>query len=140
MRRRFGKRKGAAAATEASSGDPIQKNKYNANKPTAYGRTWDSDAELRRYEELLLAEEMGMVGGIEVQPQFHIIVNGVHIYSYKADFRYTNLVDHQVVVEDVKNPVTSRERDFVRTRKLIKALYRIDIVVIGGEKKGKKDE
>lgn len=137
MRRRFGKRKSDAADSGATGGGTSPTNKYNANKPVAHGRTWDSDAELRRYEELLVLQSIGLVGHIEIQPKFDIIVKGHFIYSYKADFAYP-AADGARVVEDVKNPVTARERDFVRTRKLLKAIYNIDITVIGGERKNKK--
>ena len=63
-------------------------NKYKAVKTTIDGITFDSKREAKRYTELKLLENTGMITHLELQPKYDIIINGVKICSYRADFSY----------------------------------------------------
>lgn len=41
-----------------------------------------------RYEQLKGMEARGLISGLEVQPSFPLVVHGVKIAVYRADFRY----------------------------------------------------
>ena len=64
------------------------KSKYKAVKTTIDGITFDSKKEAKRYTELKLLEKAGMITHLELQPTYQIIINGVDICKYRADFRY----------------------------------------------------
>ncbi|MPZ13970.1 MAG: DUF1064 domain-containing protein [Chloroflexi bacterium] len=96
------------------------------NVPTPLaGHTFASKAEARRYAELALLESAGHIYQLEVHPPFPLVVNGQLIGTYRADFSYVQ--DGRFVCEDVKG---ARPRDWPRTKKLMRALYDIDVVEI----------
>lgn len=84
--------------------------KYNAQKTTVAGITFDSKAEAGRYTELKLLEKAGVISGLRLQPVYPL-QNGFNRngkryrpIKYKADFEY--IQDNQTVVEDVKGVET----------------------------------
>ncbi len=85
--------------------------KYHAKKVTVYGIDFVSKAEGRRYIDLVLMKEGGLITSeIETQVSFDIKILGhdgqEHVlFRYVADFRYT-LYDGTIVVEDVKGALT----------------------------------
>lgn len=99
------------------------------NVPTAVdGITFDSRAEARRYADLRNAKRAGIVTDIRRQVAYRLEVNGVLIATYKADFVVTYM-DGVVDVEDVKGGSKggTRTRDYVMKKKLMKAIYGIEI-------------
>ena len=88
---------------------------------TIDGIVFDSAKEAKRYWEL---KQMG-VWPIELQPKFELVVNGVHICDYRADFAYeVPYSGGQRVIEDVKGMKT---REYRIKKKLMKAIHNIDI-------------
>ena len=81
-----------------------------------------SRKEAKRYMELRLAQNIGLIGELELQPTFDLSVNGVLICRYKADFRYRQ--DRQQVVEDAKGFKTP---EYKLKKKLMKAIHNIEI-------------
>ena len=83
-----------------------RRTKYNANKVKLDGYTFDSQAEARRYRELLLAQKAGEINQLKVHPRFKLIAGftykgkRVRPVFYEADFEYWQ--DGRHVVEDVK--------------------------------------
>lgn len=111
--------------------------KYHARGTRIDGHFFPSQAEAKRYQELLILQRVGIVKEIELQPTFLLqegfTRNGKKYrpIKYRADFRIT-YTDGRVVVEDVKGV---RTNEFDRTEKLL--LYRypdIDFQVLGREK------
>ena len=93
------------------------KNKYNAKKQIYKGIKFDSKKELARYlilEKLLKGK---MIFNLEIHPVFPLMVNGVKIGRYTADFRYTNNMG-ETIVEDVKSKVT-KTRDYMLRKKIL---------------------
>ncbi|MGP1594736.1 MAG: DUF1064 domain-containing protein [Treponema sp.] len=71
------------------------------------GITFDSMAEMRRYLELKMLENSGVITSLELQPKFLLIPKtekGGRAVYYKADFKYTK--DGKTVYEDVKGVKT----------------------------------
>lgn len=104
--------------------------KYQNKKTLHLGIQFDSRKEANRYQELLYMERAGLIRNIELQPRYDIIVNGKKCGFYKADFRYENKNTGEIVVEDVKGGDATKTPVYQLKKKLIKALYDIDIVEV----------
>lgn len=100
-------------------------NKYYAKKTVVGGIRFDSLREARRYQELLLLEHAGQITGLRRQVRYDLVVNGVKIGRYTADFIYAENGNN--VVEDVKSPATKKARDYILRKKLMLALFDIAI-------------
>ncbi len=85
--------------------------KYHAKKVTVFGVDFPSKAEGRRYIDLTLMKEGGLITSeIELQVPFEIKILGHDgkerlLFKYVCDFRYTTK-GGEVVVEDVKGAHT----------------------------------
>lgn len=101
--------------------------KYHNHKTVCQGITFDSRKEANRYQELLLMERAGLICNIELQPRYDLIVNAHKLGFYKGDFRYEKIDTGEIVVEDVKGMKTPL---YQLKKKLIKALYDVDIVEV----------
>jgi len=99
--------------------------KYNARRTEVDGIKFDSLAEARRYGELKLLHAAGEIGQVHDHPFWDIVVNGVKICRYEADFQYTE--NGKLVVEDVKGVKTPMYR---LKKKLMKAVHGIEIVEV----------
>ncbi len=108
------------------------RNKYGNKKQTADGYTFDSKAELLRYDELQLLEKCARIHDLKVHPELIVTVSGPtvkHIPVCKVilDFSYYDGPSDQVVFEDVKgrdNPLSRLKR------KLVEAQYGIKVQLI----------
>ena len=101
-------------------------NKYNAKKQYYKGIRFDSKKELNRY---LILEQMQIkkyITNLEVHPVFPLIVNGVKIGRYTADFKYINNKGIEII-EDVKSKVT-KTRDYILRKKIL-ATYDPPIII-----------
>lgn len=103
--------------------------KYHNRKTDVQGITFDSCKEANRYQELLYMQKAGLIRNIELQPRYDLVVNSQKLGFYKADFRYEMVDTSSVVVEDVKSPAT-RTPLYVLKRKLVKALYNVEVVEV----------
>lgn len=75
-----------------------------------------SKAELKRAGELLLAQQLGQISCLIFQPRYDLMVEGVKVARYTADFEYIetisghdaekgeDFVKEMTVVEDTKPP------------------------------------
>lgn len=103
----------------------VKLQKYRNQPQVVDGIKFASKLEAKRYGELLLLEKAGKILGVNCQVRFPLIVMGHLVATYVADFTY--LEGNTEVVEDckgVKTPV------YKLKRKLMKALYQIDIIEI----------
>ena len=132
-------------------------NKYNARKVVVDGIRFDSKAEANRYSQLALLQKRGQISGLELQPRFYLWVAPININAskistnkemekrkhpygdicidewdlvkigyYTADFRYRD-DNGKVVIEDVKSWATAQERSYRLRKRLVEALYGIEI-------------
>ncbi len=97
-------------------------NKFNARKVQMDGHTFDSQMEARRYRTLVLMEQAGEILGLRVHVAYQLVVKGVRVCRYEADFVYFE--GGREIVEDVKG---HRTREYIIKRKLMKAIHGIDI-------------
>lgn len=104
-------------------------NKYR-NVPTVVDNIrFASKAEAKRYRDLKLLEAGGKIGDLECQPRIPLVVNGVKVGVYVADFSYFDAESGMVVLEDVKGVRTPL---FKLKKALVKALYGREIVEVEG--------
>lgn len=109
------------------------------NRPQWYdGHYFDSQVEIRRYQELKILEQAEQIERLRVHnPVWTIVVNGVLITSYEPDFTYYNRGKPDLVVEDVKSEPTLT--DFYKTKKaLMRALFGVEIQEIEYSRKRRR--
>ena len=110
------------------------RSKYGAKKTIVDGKKFDSKWEAERYGQLKAMEKAMFIRDLELQVPYDLIVNDIKICRYIADFRYKKESNHIItndeyyveVVEDTKGFET---QEFKLKKKLMKALYNIDIYV-----------
>lgn len=101
------------------------KSKYNNVKIEVDGEKFDSKKEAARYGQLLLLQKSGQITNLQKQVPFRLEVNGQLVCKYIADFTYA--VNGVGVVEDCKSKHTRTLPVYRIKKKLLKALYNIDI-------------
>lgn len=101
--------------------------KYGAIPTEVDGIRFASRAEARRYGVLRLLEAAGEIADLELQPSFELVVNGVKVATYRADFRYRDVATGETVVEDVKGGRATVTPVYRLKRRLVLALYGIEI-------------
>ena len=105
------------------------KNKYNNIKTVINGITFDSKKEAAYYGILKLKQKAGLIDRFEMQVRYDLVVNNVNIGFYKADFvTYKHGKVFEVI--DVKSEITNKLPVYRLKKKLMKAIYEIDIVEI----------
>lgn len=102
-------------------------NKYKNKKTVFNGVTYDSKKEANRAAQLRILEKVGQIKDLKRQERFNLVVNGVNIGFYKADFSYINKRGTRIV-EDVKSAYTRKLATYRIKKKLVKALFGIDIL------------
>lgn len=105
------------------------------NIPTEVdGISFSSKKEAKRYGELKLLERAGEIADLKVQPAFPLDVNGVPICRYVGDFSYHHAhqgaVLAQLVVEDVKSPITRKHPVYRLKNKLFAAIHGFQITEV----------
>jgi hypothetical protein len=106
------------------------RNKHNARRVTLDGYAFASQREANRYVELCQMQDAGLIRDLVVHPAFLLVVNGVRIGRYTADFRYYDVGAGRVVVEDVKGGKSTRTEAYGLRKKLMLALYGIEITEV----------
>jgi len=99
--------------------------KYGATKTVIDGIRFDSKKEAVRYGQLKLLQRAGHISGLELQKTYRLEINGHLICKYIADFEY--LERGVPVVEDVKSAFTRKLPVYSIKRKLMGAIYGIEI-------------
>lgn len=79
-------------------------NKFSAKKVEIDGHKFASKAEADRYGELKWLERARDIKALAVHPAFFLVVNGVTVGRFTADFMYHE--GGRKIVEDVKGIVT----------------------------------
>jgi len=110
------------------------KNKFGAKKTIVDGILFASTMQARDYGLLKFREKAGEVSNIRLEVVFKITIGGVLICKYIADFVYNDLLLGKEIVYDTKGVITPI---FSLKKKLMKAVYGIDITVTPKPKKRK---
>lgn len=106
---------------------PKKRSKYSNKKTEVDGHTFDSIKEAKRYGELKLMQKAGLIGFLELQVVYELKVNEQKICNYIADFVYVDAKTGEKVVEDVKSEPTRKIAKYRQKKKLMKAIYNIEI-------------
>jgi hypothetical protein len=103
--------------------------KYKNIKTVINGITFDSKKEAAYYGILKLKQKAILIDRFEMQVRYDLVVNNVNIGFYKADFvTYKHGKVFEVI--DVKSEITNKLPVYRLKKKLMKAIYGIDIVEI----------
>ena len=117
----------------AAWGGTLGRSKFHAVPTVCHGFRFASKAEARRYGELLLLGMAGEIRNLELQPRFPLLVGGVKVGDYVADFRYqerlgSNTVNGDPVWHDVVEDVKGVRTPVYRMKaKHMQAQYGITI-------------
>ena len=103
-------------------GSGAGRSKFGNIKTQVDGITFDSKLEAARWQELLLEQRTGEVSNLRRQVSYPLVVNGVLVCRYVADFVYTKAGAE--VVEDSKGVLTPEYR---LKKKLMLACHGITI-------------
>jgi hypothetical protein len=116
---------GRVTGRKLKTDDP-KRPKYRNEKHTVDGITFDSKREAHRYLELRMAEKAGKIRNLRRQYVFPIVIDGVRVCDYIADFQYQEQRGNEWadVTEDAKGFKTEVYR---LKRKLMKAVHGIDV-------------
>lgn len=80
-----------------------------------------------RYGDLKLMERAGEISELELQPKFPMIIGGILVCTYIADFRYRRRGGKQIV-EDAKGSGTAKDVVYKLKKKLLRALYGVEVL------------
>lgn len=96
------------------------------NIPTIVdGIRFDSKREATHFRNLKLWQLAGDINSLTLQVRFPLVVEGVKIATYVADFVYRDKTGRHVI--DVKSPVTAKLPVYRLKKKLMAAIYGINI-------------
>ena len=116
------------SADEFNAMQATQKKRKYRNKPVVIDDIqFDSTADGNRYAELRYQLRECMIDQLELQPRFDLVVNGIKICTYVADFRYLDPTTMTYIVEDVKGVKTPAYR---LKKKLMRAIHGIEITEV----------
>ena len=107
----------------------IIKNKYHNKKVIYKGIKFDSKKERDRYITLKQLEKAGIIEELELQPKF-LLLDTIHYkgktYSktyYIADFWYFDVNKGKHIIEDVKSPITAKDKVYRLKIKMLLTKY-----------------
>ena len=110
------------------------RNKFHAVPDTRGEIRFDSRAEARRYDTLMLMLRTGHISELKLQPQFtlheaYTTPEGKRVQAirYQGDFSYVK--DGRLVVEDVKSRAT-KTRVYAIKKKLLREKFGIEITEV----------
>ncbi len=106
--------------------------KYRNVPVEVEGIKFASKAEARRYVELRILRDTGIIKKLRIQPRYELLVDGIKIGTYVPDFDYYE--DEKLKVEDVKGFRTDL---FIWKRKHFEAQYKVVLNEITSQKRFK---
>lgn len=121
-------RKISLTSNKESPGSVAKKQKYGNKCFWEDGIYWRSIWEHQCYKQLQVLERTGEIEKLELQKKFEFVHNGVRIGAYVSDFTFYYLGNY--VVADAKHEQTEKQHKFTLQKKLMKAFYSIDILMI----------
>lgn len=103
--------------------------KYHNTKVIYKGIKFDSKKERNRYIQLKCYENLGEITKLELQPRF-LLLDTIHYKNktypktyYKADFKYFDIRKGKYIVEDVKSPITAKDKVYRLKIKMLLTKY-----------------
>ena len=107
---------------------PAGRSKYGAKPVVIDGIRWASSKQARRYEALRELQKHGFVRNLQWEKTFPLLVNGIKVCSYRADFIYEERQQGESIWHSVVEDVKGYKTDVYRIKaKLMKAIHGITI-------------
>lgn len=100
---------------------PVKPSKYRNVKVEYNGMKFDSKKELKCWQELELRQKAGEISDLKRQQSYDLLVNGLKIGRFTADFAWTE--NGRYVVADCKSPATRKETAYRLRKKIWEAQY-----------------
>jgi hypothetical protein len=107
----------------------IRSNKYHNTKVIYNGIKFDSKKERDRYINLKQLHSLGQIESLELQPKF-LLLDTIHYKGktypktyYKADFKYFDNEKGKYIIEDVKSPITAKDKVYRLKIKMLLTKY-----------------
>lgn len=97
----------------------------NVKTTSVDGIVHDAKGECERWEELKLLAHAGEIRSLRRQVPYAMVVNGVLVCTYFADFVYES--GAATIVEDRKSPRTRKLAAYSIKRKLMQAIHGLQI-------------
>ena len=110
---------------------PKKAPKYRNERVTVNGVKYDSKKEAKRASELEAQERLGIITDLErqkkyvLQPSFKFLGKTIREIAYVADFVYKE--NGNLVVEDVKSPITRANPVYKIKKKMLMYVHGIEI-------------
>lgn len=110
---------------------PKKVSKYRNEKITINGVKYDSKKEAKRAEQLETQQRLGIITDLEkqkkyvLQPSFKFLGKTIREIAYVADFVY--MENGNLVVEDVKSPITRANPVYKIKKKMMMYVHGIEI-------------
>ena len=108
-----------AETVPPAKGEGRRRSKYNNEPQFLDGFRFDSKRETARYQYLKSLQAIGTIAGLQLQVPFALMVNGICVAEYVADFTYRIVDENRMVIEDVKGKKTDV---YLLKRKIMDAL------------------
>ena len=102
--------------------------KYKNIKTVIGDISFDSRKEASHWQLLKLRERAKEISDLQRQVRFKLIVEGVLICTYVSDFSYVE--NESAVIVDVKSEFTRKLPVYRIKKKLMKAVWKIDVVEV----------
>lgn len=103
--------------------------KYHNTKVIYKDIRFSSKKEMRRYIALKQLERAGIIKELELQPKF-LLLDTIHYKDktypktyYIADFKYFDKEKGKYIVEDIKSPITAKDKVYRLKIKMLLAKY-----------------
>ena len=103
--------------------------KYHNTKVIYDGIKFDSKKEKTRFITLKQLEKAGIIKELELQPKF-LLLDTIHYKGktypktyYKADFKYFDNEKGKYIVEDIKSPITAKDKVYRLKIKMLLTKY-----------------
>lgn len=104
--------------------------KYRNKKVYWDDKVFDSTKEYKRWRDLLLMLKSGDIAQLQRQVKYPLVVEGKKVAGYIADHVYVDAKTGHRIVEDVKSDITRKLPNYVLKKKLMKAIYNIEILEV----------
>ena len=115
--------------TNVINGKLCNNNKYHNTKVIYNGIKFDSKKERDRYITLKQLEKAGIIKELELQPKF-LLLDTIHYKGktypktyYKADFKYFDNEKGKYITEDIKSPITAKDKVYRLKIKMLLTKY-----------------
>lgn len=115
---------------DAQQSDKPKRAHYGNDRFQAQGIKWDSRHEYNTWLWLNTLVHEGVISDLTRQVELSLDVNGIHICTATLDFKYRVQETGQIVHADAKSPFTVTRQRWLWQKRLIKALYGIEVVEI----------